>query len=359
MLLVVSWLVAHGAVDAGPAASASAAGLPVVAVDAVDAGLFGGVQGGAARGDAVDGAAKQARKRTGATDVEPGQLVLIGAGDIASCDTNDDDKTAAIVARVLAKSEKAWAFTLGDNVYPTGSIENFYRCYEPTWGRFKSRTLPAVGNHDWMVDNAAGFRSTFARRFSQDGPLWYSVDVEGTGADGLPASWHVVVLDSDCDKVPCGRGGPQHRWLQADLKADDAARFSVVPSTKPACTLALFHHPRFSSGPHGDAHEMSDLWELLDDAGVDLVLSGHDHTYERFPALTSQGSEVKGRGIPSVVVGSGGKSHYPIVMTRKSSLVHEAGTYGVLQLALDHGRWQAAFVGVDGKVRDVHEGTCR
>ena len=281
--------------------------------------------------------------------IKNGDLVLVGAGDIASCGNDDDERTAVLVERVLAKSDKAWAFTLGDNVYPDGTIDEFFRCYEPTWGRFKARTLPVVGNHDWRTANAAGFRSTFARRFAADSPLWYSVDVEGRGSDGLPARWHVVVLDSDCDKVDCGAGSPQHSWLQADLKKHAATK----------CTLALFHHPRFSSGPHGDAEPMVPLWSVLDQGGVDLVLAGHDHTYERFPALGSKGDVVVGAGITSMVVGTGGKSHYPIVVPRAHSIVRDAGAFGVLQLQLHSEGWNSRFLSVSGAEADVVDGRCR
>ena len=281
--------------------------------------------------------------------IRPGDLVLVGAGDIADCGTNDDEKTAVQVERVLAKSDKAHAFTLGDNTYPNGTLEEFFRCYEPTWGRFKGRTLPVVGNHDYHTKNAAGFRGTFARRFTADGPLWFSTDVEGHGTDGKPAKWHVVVLDSNCGKIGCGPGSPQHKWLLADLKKNVATR----------CTLALFHHPRFSSGPHGDADPMAALWGALDGGGVDLVLAGHDHTYERFPALTSDGTLANGRGIQSIVVGTGGKSHYPIVIARQHSVFREAGAYGVLQLQLDNTGWHSRFLSAAGEERDVVDGACR
>ncbi|MDP2345939.1 MAG: metallophosphoesterase [Deltaproteobacteria bacterium] len=280
--------------------------------------------------------------------VRAGDLVLVGAGDIADCATNDDDKTAVLVERVLAKSEKAWAFTLGDNVYPNGTQEEFFRCYEPTWGRFKGRTLPVVGNHDWRTANAAGFRGTFARRFTGDGPLWYSVDVEGVGSDGQPARWHVVVLDSNCDKVGCAPGSPQYKWLLADLKKNAATK----------CTVAMFHHPRFSSGPHGDAEAMVPLWAALDGGGVDLVLAGHDHTYERFAALNSAGVVVAGAGIPSLVIGTGGKSHYPIISARKHS-VAVGDDFGVLQLQLDNDGWHSRFIAVGGVESDVAAGSCR
>ncbi|MBM4280745.1 MAG: alkaline phosphatase [Deltaproteobacteria bacterium] len=281
----------------------------------------------------------------------PGQLALVGAGDIADCKVDDDQKTARLVEQVLGQSAAARAFTLGDNVYPDGSLEQYARCYEPTWGRFKARTLPVVGNHEYGTKGAAGFRGTFAGRFTADGPLWWSTDVEGNGSDGKPVRWHVIALDSDCDEVGCEPGSPQHAFVTADLRSKAA--------TAADCTLALFHHPRFSSGPHGDATTMTALWQALADGGVDLALSGHDHIYERFPPLSADGKPDPARGIPSLVVGTGGRSHYPSLVARAHSVVRFADTFGVLAILPQKGGATLRFVGTDGVVRDEHELRCR
>jgi alkaline phosphatase len=285
-----------------------------------------------------------------AVSLSPGQLALVGAGDIADCRTDDDEKTARLVEGVLAQSTGATAFTLGDNVYPDGSPAQFARCYEPTWGRFRRRTIPVVGNHEYRTPNAAGFRGAFAGRFSQDGPLWFSTDVEGKGSDGASLRWHVVVLDSDCDEVDCGAGGPQHTFLERDLRSDRARSAD--------CTVALFHHPRFSSGPHGDATSMTELWKALQDGGVDLALSGHDHIYERFAPLLTDGSRDDAKGIASIVVGTGGKSHYPAGLARPTSVVRLDNAFGVLLVLPKKGGATLRFVDVDGGVRDVHELRC-
>lgn len=278
------------------------------------------------------------------------ELVLVGAGDISRCDNDNDAATARQVERVLGQSDRAWAFTLGDNVYPDGTVEEFQRCYEPTWGKFKRRTLPTVGNHDWRTKNAAGFRATFAGRFTPDSPLYYSVDVDGVDERGEVARWHVVVLDSDCDKVDCSKDGAQHKWLVDDLRR----------TSRTTCTLALFHHPRFSSGPHGDAKPMTELWAALDNGGVDLVLSGHDHIYERFPALTAAGEVVSGHGMPSIIVGTGGASHYPVAFARTHSQTHIDNVDGVLLLRLFADGYRSSFVRADnGAAVDVHTGRCR
>jgi 3',5'-cyclic AMP phosphodiesterase CpdA len=282
------------------------------------------------------------------------EAILIGAGDIASCDSSGDEATAALVERMLAASDHAVAFTAGDNTYPDGTVAQYERCYEPSWGRFKSRTLPAVGNHDWRTPRAAGMRSAFAGRFTSDSPLWYAADVRGRSDEGAAdhdVHWRVVVLDSNCDKVDCTKDGPQYAWLKQELARQRAARIR--------CTVAIFHHPRFTSGPHGDDLQMSDVWQLLDDGGVDLVVSGHDHVYERFPAMTAKGEVVPGRGIPSLVAGVGGKSHYPTLVQRAQSSFLKNDRDGVVVLRLRQEGWTSALWTTDDAVHDTVEGRCR
>jgi hypothetical protein len=286
-----------------------------------------------------------------ALQVQSNELVLVGAGDIATCSGQGDEQTGQQVQRVLAASRNAWAFTTGDNVYPDGTMEQFRQCYEPAWGAFKQRTIPTVGNHDWRTPNAAGFRGTFAGRFSQDGPLWFAQDIEGVGDDGAPAKWRVVVLDSDCDLIDCSEGGPQARWLRAELQRQR--------DLNQRCSVVLFHHPRFSSGPHGDATFMASIWRQLAEGGVDLVLNGHDHIYERFAAMTADGTvDVKG-GIPSIIVGTGGKSHYPAPLARTNSIVRSDNRDGVLVLRLNANGWKGALWATDNMIFDEHTGSCR
>lgn len=280
--------------------------------------------------------------------------ILIGSGDIASCDSRGDEATAILVERMLAASDNAVAFTAGDNTYPDGTIAQYQRCYEPTWGRFKSRTLPAVGNHDWRTPNAAGMRAAFAGRFTADSPFWYAADVRGTVSDapeGRDIHWRVVVLDSNCDKVDCTKIGPQYAWLKAELQRQKAAGIR--------CTLAIFHHPRFTSGPHGDDLHVADLWQLLDDGGVDLVVSGHDHVYERFPAMTAKGELKAEQGVPSIVAGLGGKSRYPTLVPRARSQFLKNDRDGVLVLRLRQDGWTSALWTTDDEVHDVTVGRCR
>ncbi len=286
-----------------------------------------------------------------AIDVRTDELVLVGAGDIATCNGTADEATGKQVERILGASDNAWAFTAGDNAYPDGTMEEFRRCYEPAWGSFKQRTLPTVGNHDWHTPNAAGFRSTFAGRFSQDGPLYYAQDIAGVDVDGQPAKWRVVVLDSDCDMIDCGEAGKQFLWLKSEL-----VHQKLVAQQ---CSIVLFHHPRFSSGPHGDATFMAPMWKAMADAGVDLVVAGHDHIYERFAPMNADGALDPVNGMPSIIAGTGGKSHYPAPFAREHSQKLSNDQDGVLVLRLNATGWTSALWATNNAVDDVSSGRCR
>jgi len=214
---------------------------------------------------------------------KPPPATLVGAGDIGDCGSDGDEATAALVDAI-----DGTVFTAGDNAYGNGSAANFAECYDPSWGPFKDRTRPAAGNHDWETDKAQGYRDYFgAAAVGPDGGTWYSYEL---------ATWHIVVLDSDCGKVGgCGPDTAQGRWLAADLAAS---------STQ--CTLAIWHHPRFSSGEHGNDKEVDPFWQALYAAGADVIVNGHDHDYERFAPQDPNGQEDRDRGIREFVVGTGG-----------------------------------------------------
>src|SRR4051794_23556150 len=117
--------------------------------------------------------------------------VLLGAGDIGRCDSTADEETASLVKRLPGV-----VFTLGDNAYERGTPDEYRGCFGPSWGAFKDRiAFPVPGNHDWETKDAAGYRDYFGAAAVHDGQTWYSADV---------GAWHVVVLDSSCDKVDGG-----------------------------------------------------------------------------------------------------------------------------------------------------------
>jgi acid phosphatase type 7 len=263
------------------------------------------------------------------------QRLVLAAGDIASCTWTGDELTA----RLLEARKRAVVATLGDSVYPFGRLEEFKRCYAPTWGRFKARTRPTAGNHEYFTPNASGYFAYFGRRAGQPGRGWYSYRL---------GTWRVIVLNSNCRHVGgCERDSAQGQWLRRTL--------TINPAT---CTLAYWHHPRFSSGDHhGASAATADFWNALFEAGADVVLSGHDHIYERFAPQTPEGRAAPKRGIRAFVVGTGGATLYGFSKPRPNSVTRIA-EYGVLALSLGSDRYSWRFLGADGSVSDAGSGAC-
>jgi hypothetical protein len=269
-------------------------------------------------------------------DVAP-DPVLVGAGDIASCDTDDDEATARLIDGIAGT-----VFTAGDNAYEDGTLEQFRDCYGPTWGRFLGRTRAAVGNHDWQTKDAAGYRAYFgAAATGAEGRTWYSYEL---------GTWHVIVLDSDCADVGgCGPDSEQGRWLAADL-ATSSAR----------CTLTIWHHPRFSSGSeHGDDARVAPFWDRLYAAGVDVVVNGHDHDYERFGPQNPAGQEDRERGIREFVVGTGGVGFRPFARTaRPNSELRIAGYPGVIRFVLHKAGYDWTWLPTAADFSDTGTASC-
>ena len=263
--------------------------------------------------------------------------MLLAVGDISSCGSQGDYKTAAIVAQF----PQASIATLGDTVYEQGSAQQFATCFDPVWGTFKDRIHPAVGNHEYLTPDASGYYGYFGAAAGDPTQGYYSYDL---------GSWHVVVLNSNCSKAGgCGSGSPQEVWLKADLAAHPAK-----------CTLAYWHHPRWSNGEHGDQPQVATLWTDLYDAGADLVLSGHDHDYERFEPLDGNGSPDPQRGIREFVVGTGGKNYYALnANITNTSQSHVADVFGVLKLVLHPDGYDWQFLPEPGKTfTDSGSGVC-
>jgi hypothetical protein len=265
----------------------------------------------------------------------PTPAVLIAAGDISRCGDDSDEATAKLV-----ESRPGVVAALGDTAYDIGSAANFAECYDPTWGRFKDRTRPAVGNHEYLTPGAAGYFDYFGDAAGERGKGYYSFDL---------GAWHIVVLNSLCWEVGgCGLEAPQAEWLTADLREHPAV-----------CTLAYWHFPRFSSGLHGSSDVVQRYWEILHGAGAEIVLVGHDHTYERFTPLDDRGQPDPERGLRQFVVGTGGGSLYGFPTILPGSEVREARTFGVLVLTLYEDRYEWEFVPVAGaSFTDRGEGVC-
>ncbi len=271
----------------------------------------------------------------GATGSEPPTAVLTGAGDIGDCSSSGAQNTSDLLV-----DQPGTIFTAGDNAYENGSPHDYAACYGPTWGRVEDRTLPAPGNHDYGTAHAAGYLGYFGAAAAPDGTTWYSTDL---------AMWHVVFLDSDCAQVGgCDAASPQGRWLAADLKAHADSR----------CTLAIWHHPRFSSGEHGDDLEVGPFWQQLVAAGADLVINGHDHDYERFAPQNAAGREDGKAGIREFVVGTGGAGLRTFSNLAANSQFRLARAWGVIRLTLHPANYDWEFLPTSGNVTDSGSELC-
>jgi hypothetical protein len=254
-----------------------------------------------------------------------GDPVITAAGDIA--DPVPKPATQE-TAKLVISINPTLALTLGDNQYPSGLLSDYQKGYASTWGAFLAKTSPAPGNHEYKSSStAAGYFAYFGSRAPS---AYYSYNV---------GAWHLISLDSNCSKIGgCGLSSPQYNWLKADLAAHPAT-----------CTLAYWHHPRWSSGTtHGGSTSMSRFWNLLYGAGADVVLSGHEHNYERFAPQDPSGGLDTARGIVQIVVGVGGHGLYPFGAPKPNSLVRNSSTFGVLKLTLHPSSYDFEFRPIAG-----------
>ena len=268
--------------------------------------------------------------------VDASAPILVGAGDIGDCSNGCAESTGALLDRI-----DGTVFAAGDVAYEDGSLEQFAECYEPGWGRHKSRTRPAVGNHEYHIGGAADYFEYWGAAAGTAGQGWYSFDI---------ANWHVVVLNSNCDEVDCGPGSPQLDWLEADLAASTAN-----------CTAAIWHHARWSTGNHGNHGSVAPFVELLYAHGAELLIAGHDHSYERIGPRRPDGTPDAAFGLRSFVVGTGGKS--PLYHWSRGRFAdteaRDNNHYGVLRLDLGADGYGFEFVPVvDGGFTDAGSGIC-
>ena len=256
--------------------------------------------------------------------VTPHPPVLVGAGDIADCLVTEDEETALLLDTIPGT-----VVALGDNVYPDGTVEDFTNCYDPNWGRHKERTRPIPGNHEYNTTDAIPYFNYFGANAGNPGEGYYSYDIEG---------WHIIALNSECNQIGgCDRNSPQGQWLQADLAANPTV-----------CTLAYFHRPLFSSGDDASPL-MYDFYDLLYEAGAEVVLGGHDHFYERFAQQNADGVAEPGRGVRAFIVGTGGRSLNPFDTIHPNSEVRSNDAEGVLKLTLNPTSYDWEFVPIAGE----------
>lgn len=266
-----------------------------------------------------------------AAEAESPLATVLAAGDIAWCGEPGAEATARLLDRL-----EGTVLALGDLAYPDGTAGQFRRCYGPTWGRHKARTRPVPGNHDYRTTGAEPYFAYFGRPAGRPGRGYYGFDLGG---------WHLVALDSNVDAGP---GSEQERWLRADLAATGAR-----------CILAYWHHPPFSSGHHGDDPRTAALLRALHEAGASIVLSGHDHDYERFAPQDPDGRADPERGIRVFVVGTGGARRRGYGQAAANSEVFQSWSWGVLELGLYEDRYTWRFVPTDrGSFRDSGSARC-
>jgi hypothetical protein len=273
----------------------------------------------------------------------PGNGVTVyAAGDIADCrqlrkasDSGAAD-TAQLIAAGMANDPEASVLTLGDNAYQSGVPAEFNHCYGPTWGRFKARTHPSPGNHEYYSKGAAGYYDYFGPAAGPEGRGYYSFRL---------GNWHVIALNS---MLRDAQFQAQLDWLKQDLEQNKAL-----------CTLAYWHHPVYSSGGHSDNPLMLPVWKALAAAGADLVLNGHDHHYERFAPLNGEGQRDDANGMREMVVGTGGAQLTPLLLPRANSEVRDNSVHGVLKLVLKENGYEWEFLPAkDGGFTDRGSGLC-
>jgi len=259
-----------------------------------------------------------------------GEVVFVGAGDIAVCGSQG----AVLTARLL-DSIAGTVFTLGDNVYPNGSMENYRACYEPTWGRHLARTRAAPGNHDWSEgDSGVSYFNYFGFAAGPPGLGYYSFDY---------GAWHIISLNSE---ISMRLDSAQDVWLRADLAAN-----------RSKCALAYWHYPLFTSGQN--PAKVRDAWRALYDAGADVILNGHEHAYERFRPQDPDGQWNEQRGIRQFTAGTGGAPLYRRRTTAENSELYDSTSWGVLKLTLKAASYNWEFIPVAGaSFRDSGTGAC-
>jgi acid phosphatase type 7 len=285
-------------------------------------GVVGGAVAAVALGGALVGAPRTEARGTGVLNPP----VLLAAGDVASCKSKGDEETAAII-----DSQPGFVAMLGDAAYPEGSADAFARCYDPSWGRFKDRTFPTPGNHEYEPPPGSGSNAYFHYFGSRAGPSgkgYYSYRL---------GTWKIIVLNANCLEIGCSRGSEQELWLRRQLRAD-ASR----------CTLAYWHQPRFSGAYRRPDGATLQFWLDLYAAGVDVILNGHAHSYERYAPQTFSGRADSRFGIREFVVGTGGSSLLPFRTRPPNTEAQNNTTWGVLRLDLGRGSYRWRFLPVAG-----------
>ena len=276
----------------------------------------------------------------GAAPARAADPVIAAAGDIACgpAETGVFPCQQAATSDLLMFIHPDAVLTLGDQQYNSGSLADYNGFYNPTWGRLKAITHPVIGNHEYGSPSAGGYFDYY------NGP-GRSLGVAGARPNGYYSfdvgTWHLIALNSNCARVPggCGAGSPQERWLRADLAAHPAT-----------CTLAFEHHPRWASDNGAfTTPDVQPLLQALYDARVSILLTGHDHLYERYAPSAPDQSIDRERGVQEFIVGTGGRDLSGIGQIQPNSEVRNNRTFGVLKLTLHPGSYDWQFMPISGQ----------
>ena len=269
-------------------------------------------------------------------------FVLVGAGDIASCKVLEGaEETAKLIEQIPGE-----VFAAGDLAYERGTAQEFHDCYDKTWGKFKNRTHPSPGNHEFALKGGTAYFDYWGDKAGERGKGYYSFDL---------GVWHIISLNTNCAELGaggCAAGSEEEVWLKQDLAAH--------PNS---CIIAFGHHTLYSSGvlkSHALHPELRAFWQDLYNAHADLVLNGHEHSYERFAPQDPNGNADPKNGIREIVVGTGGRSHDPLGFPIANSEKRNAESFGVLKLTLWPGRYSWEFIPTDAVkgFRDSGVGVC-
>jgi 3',5'-cyclic AMP phosphodiesterase CpdA len=270
--------------------------------------------------------------------------IVAAAGDIACAPGHPVPPTTSRLRRTSNRCAGtpaiAAVLALGDEQYEDGLLAEFQGAYDPSWGRALGKTHPVPGNHEYASgSNGAGYFAYFGTRAGNPAKGWYSFHV---------GKWHLIALNSNCSAVGgCGSSSPQVTWLKNDLAAHH-----------PACTLAYWHHARFSSGPNGNLAAYDAIWKVLYSHHVDVVLSGHDHIYERYALQTPAQARDSKHGIREFVVGTGGRSLDQFTGPFTNGQFRERTQFGILKLTLHPQRYEWRFVTTAKHVLDSGATDC-
>jgi acid phosphatase type 7 len=246
--------------------------------------------------------------------------VLVGAGDIAMCGTAGAEATAKLLDNISGT-----VFAAGDNAYMSGTEGEYRTCYDPTWGRHRSRTRPTPGNHEYRSANAAPYYGYFGAAAGPAGLGYYSYTL---------GSWLVISLNSETD---VSAGSTQVQWLREKLSTSNAK-----------CTAVYWHRPLFSSGPNGSNSDLRDVWRVLYEFNVDVVINGHDHLYERFAPQDPDGRSDPVRGVREFIVGTGGAPVYTTGRAPVANSELNVSTWGVASFTLENGSYRWEFLPAEG-----------